>query len=70
IYPSDVSSLRPEQHVFDMVYGRSTPLLDLARSRGCPAKDGTDMLVAQGAESFKLWFGKDSDLRAMREAVL
>ena len=69
-YPSDVSSLRPEQHVFDMVYGRGTPLLDLARSRGCSAKDGTDMLVAQGAESFRLWFGKDPDVRAMREAVL
>ncbi|MBP5203338.1 MAG: shikimate dehydrogenase [Candidatus Methanomethylophilaceae archaeon] len=69
-YPSDVSSLRPEQSVFDMVYGRSTPLLELARSRGCPSKDGTDMLVAQGAESFRLWFWKDPDVSAMREAVL
>ena len=68
-YPSDISVLKGDQAVFDMVYGRETPLLALARSRGCPAKDGTDMLVSQGADSFRLWFGKDPDVGAMREAV-
>jgi 3-dehydroquinate dehydratase/shikimate dehydrogenase len=68
-YPSDISVLKEGQHVFDMVYGRATPLLSLAHSRGCDAKDGIDMLVAQGADSFRLWFGKDPDVAAMRKAV-
>ncbi|MBR6203687.1 MAG: shikimate dehydrogenase [Candidatus Methanomethylophilaceae archaeon] len=68
-YPSDLSGLRPGQAVLDMVYGRRTPLIARAEAAGCRLADGADMLAGQGAESFKMWFGRDADMEAMREAL-
>jgi shikimate dehydrogenase len=42
---------------YDMVYGRDTPFLAMARAAGAEACDGTGMLVEQAAESFLLWRG-------------
>lgn len=42
---------------YDMVYGRDTPFLALARASGATAYDGLGMLVEQAAESFRLWRG-------------
>ena len=68
-YPADVTCLNGSQTVFDMVYGFRTPLISAAEDAGCIVKDGTDMLVGQGAASFKLWFGKDADTKVMRRAL-
>jgi 3-dehydroquinate dehydratase/shikimate dehydrogenase len=65
-YPADITGLRAEQTVFDMVYGKRTPLLDFAESKGCRTMDGTDMLIGQGAASFRMWFGTAPDLDVMR----
>lgn len=56
------------QAVVDLVYGRETPLLRLAREAGCRTQDGIEMLVQQGAESFRLWTGVWPDLTVMRRA--
>ncbi|MDW7982613.1 MAG: shikimate dehydrogenase [Thermomicrobium sp.] len=57
--------------VYDLTY-RETPLLAAARARGLATLDGLEMLVAQGAESFRLWFRTDAPfdlmLRAAEEA--
>ncbi|HTQ77848.1 MAG TPA: shikimate dehydrogenase [Burkholderiales bacterium] len=42
---------------YDMVYGRETPFLRLARAAGAAARDGLGMLVEQAAESFLVWRG-------------
>ncbi len=42
---------------YEMVYGRETPFLALARRCGAEACDGSGMLVEQAAESFLLWRG-------------
>ena len=68
-YPADVTSLKGSQIVFDMVYGFRTPLITAAESAGCTVKDGTDMLVGQGAASFELWFGRKADTDAMRRVL-
>ena len=68
-YPADISVLTGEQVVFDMVYGRETGIITKAKEVGCMMADGQDMLIGQGAESFRLWFGKDPDVEVMRGAI-
>ncbi len=46
-----------------------TAAMALAESRGARAFGGLEMLVQQGAESFRLWTGKEPDIEAMREAA-
>ena len=75
--------LRPDDPLplrFDAV-GRIGAALDLAyrpgatawiaeaRRRGIPAGDGTEMLLQQGAASFRCWFGREPPLEAMRSAL-
>ncbi|MCQ2378628.1 MAG: shikimate dehydrogenase [Victivallaceae bacterium] len=53
---------------FDFVY-RDTHFLREARRRGLACADGRGMLLHQGAESFRLWTGKDAPVDAMRRAL-
>lgn len=61
-YPVDVSLMEKGQAVFDMVYGKTTPIVSHARENGCAIADGGDMLAGQGAASFRLWTGEDRDV--------
>jgi shikimate dehydrogenase len=60
--------LRPDALAIDLVYGQNTPFLQAARRYGCRAADGVEMLVRQGAESFRLWTGIGPDVEVMRAA--
>jgi shikimate dehydrogenase len=42
---------------YDMMYGKDTPFLALARNQGVRCADGLGMLVEQAAEAFFLWRG-------------
>jgi len=46
---------------YDLMYGRDTPFLALARNHGAATADGLGMLVEQAAEAFYLWRGVRPD---------
>jgi shikimate dehydrogenase len=63
----DVGSYRC---VVDFVYtARATDLVAAARAAGVPTVDGPELLVRQGARSFKRWTGHDAPLDAFRAAA-
>lgn len=65
-YPINISTIQKEQAVFDMVYGKETPLMAHARARGCRIACGEDMLAGQGAASFETWTGVGGMFEIMR----
>jgi shikimate dehydrogenase len=74
---ADLKALRMDADVFgdrqlvvDLAYGPDeTDLTRAARDRGATVIDGLEVLVHQGAESFRIWTGIDPPLEAMRRAV-
>ena len=61
---------RPGQVVVDLVYGSAdTELIAAAREAGATTVDGLEVLVRQGAASFRIWTGVDPPLDVMREAA-
>lgn len=72
----DASSLVPEEFllpglfVYDIIYEPAeTTLLRTARERGLRTSNGADMLLYQGAASFKCWTGQDMPVEYVRERV-
>ncbi|HEY8640152.1 MAG TPA: shikimate dehydrogenase [Solirubrobacterales bacterium] len=58
------------QTVVDLVYGeRKSNLLDVAGDAGAEVVDGLEVLVRQGAASFRIWTGVDPPLDVMRDAA-
>jgi len=65
------SLMKPKLTVFDIVYNPiKTRLLKEAEVAGAKTIDGVNMLVYQGAESFKIWTGRNPPIKIMRNAVL
>jgi shikimate dehydrogenase len=62
--------LRQGQLVVDLVYASTeTDFVRTARERGATVVDGLEVLVQQGAASFRIWTGLDPPLGVMREAA-
>ena len=65
----DPRALRRGLVVYDLVYHRTTELVQAARRRGCVAASGLSMLLYQGAESLRLWLRRRPPLAPMRAAL-
>lgn len=66
----DRTALHENLVVFDAVYRPGdTPLIRAARVHGATAVPGEEMLLHQGAESFRLWTGEEPPLQVMRRTV-
>jgi len=61
--------LHPDLFVYDIVYSRTTALLEAARRAGCRWLDGSSMLVYQGAISFEIWTGRAAPIDVMKRAL-
>jgi 3-dehydroquinate dehydratase/shikimate dehydrogenase len=67
--PVTPEAVRACSFVMDMVYNPpATPLMRMAMKEGVPHANGRRMLVAQAAESFRLWTGRAADEIAMNKA--
>ncbi len=63
--------LKPSVLVCDIIYNPlQTSFLKQAAQKGYRIYNGLDMFVFQGAESFKIWTGLESNISEMRQAVL
>jgi shikimate dehydrogenase len=68
--PLDPERLGSVSVLIDMVYaGSQSRLVREARDRGVTAVDGLEVLVRQGADSFRIWTGMDPPLEVMRDAA-
>lgn len=68
--PLEPSRLDARIVLVDLVYGGGeTALVAEARRRGATAVDGLEILVRQGAESLRIWTGREPPLDVMREAA-
>lgn len=60
----------PSSFAYDMVYGKTTALMQQALQRGARVSDGLGMLVEQAADAFLLWRGANLALAIDPRAVL
>lgn len=66
----DESFLRPELFVTDVIYSPAeTPLLKMAKTAGCTVNNGLDMMLYQGAASFKIWTGQDMPVDLVKKVL-
>ncbi len=68
--PVGVDHFRAGAFAFDLVYNPPrTPFLSAALSVGARPVSGLEMLVYQGAESIRLWTGREPPVEVMRAAA-
>ena len=66
----DTSYLRPDLLVTDVIYSPAeTPLLKMANEVGCRTCNGLDMMLYQGAASFRIWTGREMPVELVRKAL-
>lgn len=68
--PVDLSLLRPDLFVADVIYNpRRTLLLETAEKMGCQVVNGQSLLLHQGKIAFQIWTGKEAPVDVMARAV-
>lgn len=68
--PVEQTSIKPNSIVYDIVYKPIyTDLIRKAKKANATVVFGYEMLVAQGAQAFKIWTGLDAPIDAMKKAL-
>lgn len=55
--------------VIDIIYGKETPFLKLAKNKGVSSKDGVDMLINQGVLAFDYFTDHEFSLEEIESAM-
>ena len=67
---NDESLFREGLAVMDVIYNpEKSRFLEMAESKGCKIMNGKNMLLFQGAKSFKIWTGKEMPMEAVLPVV-
>ncbi|MQS89754.1 shikimate dehydrogenase [Companilactobacillus mishanensis] len=67
---ADFNKVTKPAHVVDIIYrDNPTTFLTFARQAGLSAENGLNMLIAQGALSFEVWFNKTAPIDLMTKMV-
>ncbi len=67
----DYSKIPEKLTVIDIIYNPpETPLLKVAKEKGCKTLNGIGMLLHQGARAFKIWTGMEPPIEEMRKALM
>lgn len=67
---NDECVFRSDLAVMDVIYNpKKTKFLEMAERHGCKIMNGQNMLLFQGARSFKIWTGMDMPMEAVRAIV-
>lgn len=69
ILPIPRSIFAPNALAYDMMYGRETHFMQLAKQQGAQVADGLGMLVEQAAEAFFVWRGVRPETQAVMQAI-
>jgi len=66
--PLTEKQMYPDLTVYDLVYTPPiTPLIEMARAKGCTTITGTGLFLEQAKEQFYLWFGTDVPEETLRK---
>ncbi|ARU47861.1 shikimate dehydrogenase [Sulfurospirillum diekertiae] len=57
------------KYVFDVIYNKPTPFLELAKNYGLTCKDGKEMLLYQGVFAFNLFFSQHYDVKMIESLM-
>ncbi|MDW8018628.1 MAG: shikimate dehydrogenase [Chloroherpetonaceae bacterium] len=70
LFPAEWKIWSPEKIAYDLVYRpQMTPFLYEAQAHGARIISGLEMLLAQGAKSFKIWTGQELPRDVVRAAL-
>jgi shikimate dehydrogenase len=59
----------PNALAYDMMYGKETPFMAMARRQGAQVADGLGMLIEQAAEAFFVWRGVRPETQSVMQAI-
>lgn len=69
-YPIDLTTIKNEQTILDVVYTNETRLEAVGREHGCTIIHGLDVLIGHGIKSFEIWTGRKPDYDSLKSSLL
>jgi shikimate dehydrogenase len=69
VAPNQFPKAKPGALAYELVYGKRTKFLTIAKQKGYKTQNGLAMLLHQGARAFELWTGQRAPVSVMKNAL-